>query len=218
MKKTTVAIIDKQHLFRMALKALIQDEPGYVVTVEAGNGQQFVNLIDRSFPPDIVLLDLDLPIMNGFETIRWIRENCPRIRVVVVSGDCSDEAILKAVRLGARGFLPKSAGYDELRKTLHSVKDRGYYLTDPVSDKLMQTLSESAVEFEHINPVSTLSEKELNFLKLACSEMTYKEIAFEMGISHRTVDSYRDHLFEKLQIKNRVGLAIFAVKNGLINP
>jgi len=218
MKRTTVALVEDQALFRTAIKALINQYPDYQVIAEAEHGKAFISRLDKFTVPDIVLLDLHMPVMDGFETARWLKENYPRIKILVLSMNNQPETIVRAMKLGARGFLRKEGDPTDLKTALDNIRDKGYFLTESVADRLVNSLG-SVVEDTAIatppSPVALLSEREIEFLRLVCSEMTYKEIANELNLSARTIDGYRDALFEKLQIKSRVGLVVFAIKYGI---
>jgi len=129
----------------------------------------------------------------------------------------NDGAIIRMLKHGARGYILKDSNPKIFRKALNSIRDSGYFINELVSNKLMHYINQEDSLDAQVMPIQTLSENELTFLKWICTDKTYKEIADEMNLSPRTIDTYRDNLFKKLQIKTRTGLAIFAIKNGIID-
>jgi len=204
-----IAIVDDHTMFRRGLCSLINLFPGYTVVLDAANGNDFIRQLDPGMLPDILLLDIAMPEMDGFALATWLKNNHPTIRVLALSTMDSDIAIIRMIKAGARGYLLKDAEPSELRRAFDDVLSLGYYYNDLVSRKLLLS-SGAGVQLER------LTDREQTFLKLACSEKTYYEIAKEMFVSERTVDGYRDALFKKLQVTSRVGLVLYAVKNGLI--
>ena len=215
-ENTTLALVDDHILLRNALAALADSFDDYTVLFEADNGKQFIEQLKTHPPPDIILLDITMPEMNGFETAQWARINLPASKILVISVLDSDSAIISMLKQGARGYILKDSKPAVLRLALDSIRDTGFYINDLVSQKMLNYMvqPEDGRKTEFF-PLSQLTEKEISFLKLACTERTYKEIAEEMKLSPRTVDGYRDELFKKLNVLSRVGLVIFAIKNGL---
>jgi len=217
MKRTTLALVDDHRLFRrglMSLIDLINDE--YEILFEADNGLDLQTKIDPQNPPDIYLMDVNMPDMDGFATVNWLRENYPLSKVLVVSMIENEEIIVKMLKLGVKGYLCKDVEPQILGEALRAIKNKGFYYTDYITGKLVHSL-----QFPETNdssqPAIQISEKERTFLKLACSEMTYNEIASKMFLSPKTIDGYRNSLFEKLEVKSRVGLVLFAIKNGYVD-
>ncbi len=212
---TSVALVDDHELLRSGLAAIINSFDGYKVMMQAGNGKEFIEHLNQEKLPDIVLLDITMPLMDGFETAEWIKKNQPTIKVLVLSMLENDIAIIRMLKNGARGYLLKDSKPKIFKQALDNIRDTGYFINDLISDKLMHYISNGNT-FAANSPYGDLSDNEVHFLRLICSDKTYKEIAEEMCVSPRTVDSYRDNLFKKLDIKTRVGLAIFAMKHNII--
>ncbi len=217
MKRTTLALVDDHRLFRRGLMSLIDligDE--YEILFEADNGLDLQTKIDAKNPPDIFLMDVNMPDMDGFATVNWLRENFPLAKVLVVSMIENEEIIVKMLKLGVKGYLCKDVEPQTLGDALRAIKNKGFYYTDYITGKLVHSL-----QFPETNDSSQssvqISEKERTFLNLACSEMTYNEIASKMFLSPKTIDGYRNSLFEKLEVKSRVGLVLFAIKNGYVD-
>lgn len=211
---TNIALVDDHSLLRGTLASLINSFEGYAVLFEADNGKEFIEKSDQRFPPHIVLLDITMPEMDGYETAAWIKKNIPSAKVLVLSMSDQESAIIRMLREGARGYLLKDSKPAVLRKALEEVRDKGFYMNELVSNKMLDFVTGnpthgSTVEIPH------LTEKETIFLEMACTEMTYKEIADKMKLSQRTVEGYRDDLFKKLNVVSRVGLVVFAIRHGL---
>jgi len=212
-----IAIVDDHILFRQGLTHLINLLPGYNVCLDADNGKDFLKRLEQMDPaPDIVLLDINMPEMDGYETALWLRSHRPEIKVLALSMLDSDTTIIRMIRNGARGYILKDADTEELKLAFKEVMDKGYFYNDMVSRRILQSINQLVNEDTNAALLVRISDRELQFLQLACSEKPYKEIAAEMFVSERTVDGYRDALFKKLNVTTRVGLAMHAVKNGFV--
>lgn len=208
-----MALADDHSLLRSALAKLINTFENYTILFEADNGKDLRNKILQQVVPDIVLLDVNMPEMDGFETTQWIHKTYPQIKVLALSMFSDEKTIIKMFRVGAKGYLLKNTDADELKKALDSLVDKDVYLSDYVSGKLVSGLHEDLDK-----PVKqvVLNEKEREFLRWTCSELSYKDIAGKMFVSPRTVDDYRQALFHKLKVHSRVGLVMYAIKNGIV--
>ncbi|MBN8675961.1 MAG: response regulator transcription factor [Chitinophagales bacterium] len=211
-----VALADDHILLRNGLAGLINGFDGYTVLVEANNGQDLINTLDTNNLPELVLLDINMPVKDGFETALWLKQNHPDIKVLALSMYDNEPSIIKMLRNGAKGYLLKDTAPKEFKTALDAVMSKGFYYSEMVTGKLIHAVNNMDEPQQQKNPFSKLNEKETEFLKLACTEMTYKEIADKMFLSPRTIDGYRDALFEKLDVKTRVGLVMYAIKTGLV--
>lgn len=214
--KTKIALADDHVLLRNGLASLLKDI-GYEVLFEADNGKMLQEKLDETNLPDIVLMDINMPKMDGYETTQWLRDHYPDIKVLALSMYDDENAIIRMIRSGARGYILKDSDPSELKQAIHALITKGFYHSELVTGKLIHSIN----HFDQPGNGSAksllgLNDKEVEFLKLACTEMTYKEIAEKMFLSPRTIDGYRDILFEKLNLKSRTGLVLFAVKNGII--
>lgn len=212
-KTIQVAITDDHILLRNALARLVSSFDGYSVLTEADNGKDLRSKIQQHLVPDIVLLDVNMPEMDGFETTQWLRKNYPHIKVLVLSMLSDEKTIIKMFRLGAKGYLLKNTDPEELKNALDSVANKNVYLSEYVSDKLVSGLNK---DVENDSKPVLLNEREREFLKWACTELAYKDIAEKMNLSPRTVDDYRQSLFNKLKVHSRVGLVMYAIRNGIV--
>lgn len=212
-----IAIVDDHILFRQGLTHLINLLSGYHVCIDADNGKDFLQQLESApINPDIVLLDINMPEMDGFDTAHWLRSYRPEIKVLALSMLDSDTTIIRMIRNGARGYILKDADTQELKLAFKEVMDKGYFYNDMVSRRILQSINQLVNDDTNASLLVKITERELQFLQLACTEKPYKEIAAEMFVSERTVDGYRDSLFKKLNVTTRVGLAMYAVKNGIV--
>jgi len=205
-----VSLVDDHVLLRNGLAAVIDSFHGYNVVFEADNGRHFIQQLETHKRPHVVLLDISMPVMDGFETATWINQNAPDIKVLVLSMIDNEEAVIRMLREGVRGFILKDSKPNVLRQALEEVMNKGFFLNDVVSGQMLNILREPP-EAIHKN---SLSEKEIAFLKLCCSEKSYKEIADEMNISLRAAEALRSSLFEKIDTPSRIGLVLYAIRNG----
>jgi DNA-binding NarL/FixJ family response regulator len=216
IKKTKIALADDHVLLRNGLASVVNNFGEYEVLFEANNGKHFAEQVSKYGEPEIVLMDINMPIMDGYETTQWIKENHPLINVLALSMYDNENSIINMFKAGAKGYILKDSEPSLLKSALDSIKTQGFYYSEMVTGRLINSIQKSEKEFNHA-PDSTLSKQEKEFLKLACTEMTYKEIAEKMFLSPRTIDGYRDALFEKLQLKTRVGLVLFAIRHGIVD-
>lgn len=210
--KIKLALADDHNLFRKGVEELIEDFDNMEVLYSVSNGRELLSkLSGGSSIPDVCLLDINMPEMNGFETAKQIKERWPDVKILAVSVYDSEFNILGMLRAGAGGYILKDSQPHVLRAAIESLHKNGFYHSELVTGKILHQLISKPNEVTS----AALSENEVQFLKLCCSEMTYKEIADVMGISHRTIDGYRDQLFQKLDIKSRTGLVMYALKTGI---
>ena len=218
--QASVALVDDHTLLRNGLANLVREHTDYAVSFEAHNGKEFIKALKPQFLPDIVLLDINMPGMDGYETALWIKENYPGIKVLALSMYDNEQAIIRMMKNGARGYILKDIDPVEFKQALDSVLKKGFYYSELVTGKLIHAVN----NFDDTDDpgqggmrvLVKLTQRELQFLKLVCTELTYREIAEKMFLSPRTIDGYRDDLFEKLGVKTRVGLVIYAIKNGIV--
>lgn len=208
--QTKIALVDDHELLRSGLSKIIERFEGYTVVIEAGNGKDFIDKIKTGIKPDIILLDISMPVMDGFETALWIKDNLPKSRVLVLSVSDNESAVIRMINSGARGYLLKDSKPAVLKQAFDNVRDRGFYSNDLMNSTKIWNAQHSS----RISKPIFISDREKEFLQLACSDLTYKEIADRMHSSPRTIDNYRDNLFFKFDIKSRVGLVLFAIKEG----
>lgn len=209
-----VALVDDHTMFRKGLAVLINLFPRYRVLVEVSNGRELIDALEPDHLPDIVLLDIHMPVMDGYATAAWLHANHPQIHVLALSTMDADTTIIKMIHQGARGYILKDADPKELQVAFDEILARGYYYNEILTRKVIQSIHQGS--HDPSNSFPKLTDREMEFLKHACSEKNYQQIAGDMFISERTVDGYRESLFKKFNVTNRVGLVLYAIKNQLV--
>jgi DNA-binding NarL/FixJ family response regulator len=215
-QNSTIALADDHVLLRKGLASLVSDLD-YTVLFQADNGEELIEKLKTHPDPDVILLDINMPKKDGYETALWLKRNKPGIKVLALSMYDDENAIIRMLKNGARGYILKDAEPADLKAAIESLLHKGFYYSEMVTGKLIHTINAMDEEDDSTKSTLGLNEKELKFMKLIATELTYKEIAEQMNLSPRTIDGYRDALFEKLNIKSRVGLVLFSIKNGLVN-
>jgi DNA-binding NarL/FixJ family response regulator len=211
--RVTIGLVDDHQLFLKSLILMLESFKNYDVVVEASNGKELQEkLLAAKVLPDIMLIDVAMPVMDGIETAKWLTETYPAVKLVALSMNDNDNSIIAMIKAGCCAYLLKDTHPTELEKALEAIYKKGYYNGDLVNinyRRLMLTENEST------NALITDRDKE--FLKLASSDLTYKQIAVLMKVSERTVDSFREALFQKLNVQSRVGMVMEALRRNLIN-
>jgi two-component system, NarL family, invasion response regulator UvrY len=210
-----VALADDHALLRNALASLIDSFGNCRVIHHSGTGKELTDSIAAGAVPDVVILDLNMPDMDGFQTAQWMLNNYPRVHVLMLTMYDSELSLIRLLQAGVKGFLKKDIHPDELKFAIHSVAQSGYYYSNHATGKLVNLFRSNPDGYTSLQK-AMLSDQELQFLKLACSDLTYKEIAIQMGLNPRSVDTLRDQLFTKLDVKSRVGLAMVAIRHGIM--
>jgi len=214
MKKYSIVLADDHRLIAESLSHLINEIPEFEVVHVANNGKALLEYLEKKGnEPDIAILDINMPVMNGVVTAREISARFPLLKMLALSMNDDETSVIQMIRAGCRGYLLKDCTQAELHRALTEILERGFYYSDFVTGKLIHTIHK---EEKTPAPTFKLSEREMEFIKYAASEMTYKEIAITMKLSERTVDGYREALFEKLQVRSRVGLVLCAIRYGLV--
>lgn len=213
MEKIKIAIVDDHQLVSKALENMISFNPNFQVIFNCFNGQEFMDQLRKAkILPDVILMDINMPIKNGIETTEEITKEFPNLKVIALTMEDEEATIIKMLRAGAKGYLLKDMSPDLLFEAITIVHEKGIFYTDLVTQTLLNLKTEEKLMYD-LN--ETLKDRELEFMKLACSELTYREIADKMFVSPRTVDGYRDSVFVKLDVKTRVGIVLFAIKHNL---
>lgn len=208
-KKYSVVVVDDHTLLSQAIQSMVDTFEEFTVLYTCKNGQELLDMIAKTLDniPNVILMDVHMPILNGIETTAIITQNYPSIHVMALSVEDDNNTILKMLKAGAIGYLLKDTEKCVLEKALIEIVENGFYHTKNITNLLMNSVN-GFVEEE-----TSLKEHEITFLKLACSELTYREIADVMNLSPKTIDGYRNSLFVKCNAKNRIGLVIYAIKN-----
>ena len=205
----TIAIVDDHNLFAQSLKGLVNSFQEYQVLSVFKNGQELVDYLSANKKhPDIILLDIRMPVLNGIETMEWLTATYPAQKVLALTMEHEEEIIIKMIKAGCRGYLLKDIEPEEFFFALNCVSTSGYYLNEDLS---------AVLKCPEKKIFKNFSSREIEFINLACSERTYKQVAEEMNLSPKTIDGYREALFQRLELKSRVGLVLFAIKNKMVS-
>jgi two-component system invasion response regulator UvrY len=215
--KISVALVDDHVLLRNGLADHIRSLDQFKVVFEANNGRNFLEKFDPESPPQIVLMDINMPEMDGYETTLWLKQNHPLVKVLALSMYDNEQSIIRMLKCGAKGYILKDIDPAEFKAALDALVKKGFYYSEMVTGKLIHAVNHMDEPEKYLKNLLSFNERELDFLKLVCSELSYKEIADKMFVSPRTIDGYRDDLFEKLHLKTRVGLVMYAIRNGIIS-
>jgi DNA-binding NarL/FixJ family response regulator len=216
MNKIKIAIADDFKIFREGLKVGLSADDAMEVLFEADNGEELVKALETN-TPDVIIMDLKMPLMDGMEATKIVRKNYPQIKVLVVSMYEDDKFIIHLMENGANGYLLKNAEPDEIRRAIYSVYENGYYFNDLVNKALLKKLVLKNNLKPSFNQNIDLTEREQEVLKLICEEKTAAEIGKEIFLSPRSVEGIRQRLIEKVGVRNTAGLVMFAVKNGIVD-
>ena len=215
-KNAGVIIVDDHKLFRKGVAALLSDFNFVEVVGEAGNGIELLRILENNtLIPDIILLDLRMPDMDGQEVFEIIREKYPEIKVIILTMEDDHQMITHLIQEGVNGYLLKSADPDEMEMALKKVIENDFYFSGNIMDVVMKELLNYRNEPKPME--IKLTSRELEVLRLICKELTAGEIADQLFLSVRTVEGYKAKLLSKTQTKNMAGLVLFAVKNKLID-
>lgn len=211
-KEIRIAVVDDHTLFRQGISSLLSENEEIKIMFDASNGAVMKEKISKYPLPDVVLMDITMPLVNGYEATVWLKQNYPSVRVLALSMFEDDEPIIKMLKCGAGGYVLKESNASDLMYAIKTIAQHNYFLNDLVSGKLLRSIQD---EVKSPDPVAGLTGNEIRFLELCCSELTYKEIAGNMCLSPHTIDNYRDALFQKFDLKSRTGLVIFALKHNI---
>jgi len=211
--KITLGIADDHQLFLKSLSLLISSLEDFNIVVEAMNGKDLIEKLEmKKIEPDIILLDVNMPVMDGKQTAEYLTQKFPAVKLVALSMKDDDATIISMIKAGCCSYLLKDIHPEELNKALHEIHKKGYYNSDAANINYRRLLQHQEKQNE-----LQLTDKEKQFLQFACSDATYKQIASEMHVSERTVDGYRENLFKKLNVQSRTGMALEAIRRNLVN-
>ena len=211
-----MALVDDHVLLRNGLANLLRNLD-HEVLFEADNGRRLMEKIDPTNLPNVVLMDINMPLMGGYETTAWLAATYPSIKVLALSMYDDENAIIRMIRSGARGYILKDSDPMELKAAIQSLLTKNYYHSEMVTGKLIHAINHiDEPSQSSVKDIIGINAREIEFLKWACTELTYKQIAEQMNLSVRTIDGYRDALFDKLNLKSRTGLVVYAIKHGIV--
>lgn len=208
-----IALADDHTILRKGVAEILSKFEDMTVSIEAGNGKELIEKLSAAATlPDICIVDINMPEMNGYETASEIRKHWPEVKILALSMYDTELNIIKMLRNGANGYVLKDSDPEDLRVAITRVCRDGFYHSELVTGRMLNILHDPDGKLN-----VELNDREIKFLQLSCTELTYKEIAEQMCLSPRTIDGYREDLFKKLNITSRTGLAMYAIKAGLVN-
>ena len=207
-----VCVVDDHAVVREGLKRIISENPGMAVTIEAGDGNEALKVIQEQ-TCDVVLLDITMPNKNGMEVLKELRAQLPRLPVLVLSMHAEDQYAVRVLRAGAAGYLTKESAPERLVQAIRQVVRGGKYVSAAVAERLVYQLDSDTSKAPHEN----LSDREYQVMCLIASGKTVTEVAAELSLSVKTVSTYRVRILEKLNMKNNAEVARYAIKEGLVD-
>mgnify|MGYP001386693191 CR=1 FL=1 len=216
MSKIKSAIADDYKIYRDGLKVGLSADENMDIIAEADNGEDLMKILETA-SPDVIIMDLKMPIMDGMEATKLVRKKYPSIKVLVVTMYEDDKFIIHLMENGANGYLLKNAEPEEILKSIYAVQENGYYFNDLVNKALLKKLVLKNNFKPSFNQNIELTEREQEVLKLICEEKTAAEIGKEIFLSPRSVEGIRQRLIEKIGVRNSAGLVMFAIKNGIVD-
>ena len=212
-----IAIADDEALFRRGMRLILEDYPGLKVVLEAENGQELLDKIRASDElPDVLLLDLKMPVMGGIEAAEVIRREFPSILIIVISSHFSKAFIINMIEIGASAYLGKNTAPDEVVETIRMVREKGFYYNTSVMAIIRENIMAPAQGKYSRDLQVEITSREKEVLQLICEEYTTQEIADRLFLSVRTVDGHRNNLLSKLGCRNTAGLVVYALQHGLV--
>ena len=213
-EKISIVIVDDHTLFRSGVANLLSEFEEINVLFQASSGKDLQQKLSADNLPDIILMDITMPLMDGYEATKWVTAKHPGICVLALSMFDDEKSIINMLKAGACGYLLKESNASDLLEAIKITKEKGLFINENVSGRMLMSLrNESKVSTADLK----LSDREMEFLQYCSTELTYKEIADKINVSPRTVDNYRESLFAKMNIKSRTGLVVYGIKNSLIS-
>lgn len=215
MANIKVLLVDDHKIVRDGIKLMLEPQPGIDVVAEAENGIKVLELLKET-AVDVIVMDINMPEMNGITTTMQVKEKYSEIKVLALTMSSDDSHIRQMVQAGASGYIMKSAGRDELTRAIHEVMEGKHYFSDQATQSIMMDLVKNKGKSSSPEPIH-ITERELEVLQLIVKENTNQEIAEKLYISPRTVDAHRRNLLQKTGARNTAGLVKYAFQHGLVN-
>ena len=212
-EKIHIALADDHLLFRKGIANLLAEFSDINIVFDVSNGKELQDILPIKNQVDVILMDITMPVIDGYQATAWVKKNYPDIHILALSMFDEDLAVIGMLKAGAGGYVLKESTPAELYQAISEIKTKGIYINEMVSGKMLRNVQN---QDNLSNDSVRLTPREIEFIKLCVSELTYKEIADKMKIAARSVDNYREILFEKLEIKSRVGIVLYAIKNKIV--
>lgn len=215
MKKIKLILADDHKIFLDGIKSLLSEVANFEILATVSSGEQLLDLL-QSTTPDIVVTDITMKGISGIEVTKSITEKYPEVKVLILSMHTNEEFVLNAAKVGADGYLPKDSSIEELIKAIELINDGSQYFSKTISDHFLKSYIKRFRYEQDIIEKSDLTAREIEILKLVATGLTNKDIADKLIISQRTVDAHKNHIMQKLKLKNTAELIIYAIKNKLV--
>ena len=215
-KRIKIAVVDDQKLFRQGMISMLEEFDELKVIIEAENGQELLNEL-RKEEPDVILLDLEMPVMDGIVATDFVRTKYPGIKIVILTSHDDDAFITHLVEKGANGFLLKDSNIDTVVDAIYDAVETGFHFSERVSKAMVKGLVKHNRVIPNFNNDAQLTKKEIEVIQLICKERTTREISELLNISYRTVEGHRESILQKTGARNLAGIVMFAVRNNLID-
>jgi two-component system invasion response regulator UvrY len=212
-KQNTIVLVDDHVVMRNGLKEIIELMGNYKIIAQYNNGRQLADDIPFKKVPDLIIMDLTMPIMDGRQTLEWLKDNDHSYRILILTVNTPDSTIISLYKLGVRGYLEKNCSARELQRAIDNIIESGYHHNEFLARALQEDDKPKIDEREQM--LKKMTRRELDFMQLVChdDEYTYDQMADKLNVSRRTVDGYREALFEKFNIKSKTGLVLFAIRH-----
>lgn len=215
MTRTTIALVDDHHIVRQGLRSLLEAEPDLIVVGEESDGLRALNLVERA-KPDLLILDLMMPGLNGLEVARQVSKRCPQTRIVVLSMYATEAYVLEALRNGAAAYVVKDASPGEVLKAIREAAAGRRYLSPPLTDRAIEAYLARGGS-EPLDLYETLTTREREVLHLAAQGLASAQIAARLSISPRTAETHRANLMRKLDLHSQTDLVQYAIRRGIVS-
>lgn len=213
MTKIKIILADDHRIFRDGIKSLLSDNDFINIIGEASSGNELLEML-KTHQPDVVILDITMHGLSGIEASKQISSLYPEIKIMMLSMHTNEEFVINSIKAGAKGYLPKDTSKEELLDAVKVLYDGGEYYSKLVSDNFLKSYSKKIKVEQNLN--DSLTQREIEILKLAASGTCNKEIADKLFISIKTVDAHKNHIMQKLKFKNTAEMVLYAVKNNII--
>ncbi len=209
----TIALADDHNIMRKGFASLLQGL-GYNILYQAENGKEFIEKTTTGNLPQLAILDINMPVMDGYQTAGWLKTNHPGVKVLALSMYNDEAAILRMIKNGARGYILKDSDIADVCTAIEAIISKGFFYSELITSHLVHSINHlDSPTDSNVKELLNLNSREIEFLKFCCTEMSYKDIGVQMHLSTRTIEGYRDALCSKLRVHTRIGLAMFAIKN-----
>ncbi len=215
MSKINIILADDHRIFRDGIKSLLSENSNTNITGEASGGNELLEIL-KVQQPDVVILDISMPDISGIEVTKKISELYPEIKVLILSMHINEEFVVNSIKAGAKGYLPKDTSIEELLEAIKVLYDGGEYYSRQVSDSFMKNFIKRQKVDQSLIEKEDLTQREIEILKLCATGLTSKEISDKLCISIKTVDTHKNHIMQKLKLKNTAEMVLYAVRNRII--